>query len=181
MPSADKLPFELQARESVLLFTRRHPVYIIAKLLRYTLATLIVLAGLLWLAAATSGLGSTFGKIALVLCLAWLVFWLVKAYFAWYRWVNDIWVVTTQRIVDSTKAHWFDHKMASADLVDVEDIRVHREGLLQTMFKFGDVQCQTAGAQMNFVLAGIPKPTAVLALVDSQRDHARREIGRPIS
>ena len=68
--------------------------------------------------------------------------------------------------------------MASADLVDVEDMSVFREGLLPTIFNFGDVRCQTAGQVANFVLAGIPKPAEVLGLVDAARDTARRDLRR---
>ena len=52
-----------------------------------------------------------------------------------------------------------------------------REGLLQTAFNFGNVRCQTAGEVPNFILAGIPEPTKALAIIDSHRDAARREIG----
>lgn len=166
----------------MLLFTRRHPVYFVTALLRHGLFALLPIVAVIWLAAATSGLGSAFGRLALLACLAWLVWWLIKGYFAWYRWVNDIWVITNQRIVDSTKTNWFNHRMASADLVDVEDIAVHRSGLLQTAFKFGDVRCQTAGELPNFVLSGIPRPAQVLAVVDATRDAARREMmGRPLT
>lgn len=164
----------------MLLHTRRHPIYVITRLIAYVIAVLVPVVALLLVASATSGLGSTFGKIAMIVAVAWLAMIGIRAYFTWFRWVNDLWVVTNQRIVDSTKKNWFDHRMASADLVDVEDIAVHRLGLLPTMFKFGDVRCQTAGEQPNFVMAGIPNPGDVLAIVDSARDASRRELGRPL-
>lgn len=99
-----------------------------------------------------------------------------RGYFTWYRYENDIWVVTNQRLLDSLKSHWFHHRMASADLVDVEDIAVVREGFLQTIFKFGDLKCQTAGEQPNFVLAGIPDPVSVLGTIDRARDAARHAL-----
>ena len=66
--------------------------------------------------------------------------------------------------------------MASTDLVDVEDIAIQREGLLPTLFNFGNVQLQTAGVQANFVLSGIPKPSDVLGTIDGARDQARRDL-----
>jgi len=84
-------------------------------------------------------------------------------------------VVTNQRIIDSLRRHWFHHRIASADLVDVEDIAVHREGALATMFNFGDLRCQTAGTEPNFILAGIPDPTGLLATVDAARDASRQQ------
>jgi hypothetical protein len=172
------LPFDLQNGENVILFTRRHWIYLWSRLaLRFVYAA-IPIAAVTWLAGATSGLGSTVGRLVLILDAAWLLLWLVRGYFTWYRYRHDIWVVTNQRIVDSVKHHWFHHRMASADLVDIEDIAVVREGLLGTMFNFGDLRCQTAGEVPNFILAGIPAPSNVLGLVDAARDTARRELGR---
>jgi hypothetical protein len=104
----------------------------------------------------------------------------VRAYFIWYRYQNDIWVITNQRVVDSTRFHWFKRRLASADLVDVEDMNVVREGVLPTLFNFGDVRCQTAGEVPNFVVAGIPEPDKVLTAVDAARDVARRALSRPL-
>jgi hypothetical protein len=131
------------------------------------------------LVLATFGFDGLFGKGVALALLLWALYWGVRAYFHWYRYQNDIWAVTNQRLVDSIKRHWFHHQMASADLVDVEDIRVVREGVLHTMFNFGDVRCQTAGEVPNFILDGIPDPTRVLAVVDAARDAARRALRGP--
>jgi hypothetical protein len=171
-----KLPFELQPGESVVLYAHRHVVYLALQLAKVVAAGVVPIIVATWLVAATVGFGGSPGKVILLIELAWLLFWAVKAYFAWYRYENDIWVVTNQRIVDSLKTNWFNHRMASADLVDVEDIAAHRSGILQTAFDFGDLRCQTAGEQPNFVLAGIPHPSRVLGTIDSKRDAARREL-----
>ena len=63
--------------------------------------------------------------------------------------------------------------------MDIEDINVVKEELFGTAFNYGDVRCQTAGEVPNFVLAGIPNPTSVLAQVDAARDAARRQLSRP--
>jgi hypothetical protein len=125
------------------------------------------------LAGLGPGLGSGAGLVVLILDVLWAGYWAARIYFTIYRYNNDLWVITDQRIVDSLRRHWFHHRMASADLVDVEDIAVQREGLLPTMFNYGDLRCQTAGALPNFILAGIPKPAEVLGIVDAARDAAR--------
>ena len=105
--------------------------------------------------------------------MAWLAYWAVRLYFFKYRYDNDIWVVTNQRIIDSVKNHWFHLQMSTADLVDIEDMSVIRSGLLNTVFDFGDIECQTAGAVRKFALRGIPRPREVQAMVDRLRDQAR--------
>lgn len=173
-----KLPFELQQGETVTLRCRRHWVYFYSKMAATVVAGILpIVALLLIVRAIDDGLGGTAGKIALLISAVWALYWLIRGYFTWYRYQNDLWVVTNQRIVDSVKRHWFHHRMASADLVNVEDMAVHRDGILPTMFNFGDLRCQTAGQQANFILAGIPNPTKVLGVVDAARDAARRELG----
>jgi hypothetical protein len=178
MEQAHKLPFELQATEVVLLFCRRHWAFLASQMAKVVLFAVVPVVVLLTIVSLTAGLGGRPGQVAWIVSAVWLVAWAVKGYFAWYRYNHDIWVVTNQRVIDSIKRHWFHHGMASADLVDVEDIAVKREGLFATAFKFGDLHLQTAGERPNFVLSGIPQPGTVLALIDSQRDIARRELGR---
>jgi hypothetical protein len=174
-----KLPFTLQSDESILVFCRRHIVYLVTRLAGIGAAGLLPIVVVFWLAAKTFGLDGTGGKVMLALVLLWAIYWAIRGYFAWFRYQNDIWVVTNQRIVDSVRRHWFYHRMASADLIDIEDMNVVKEGLFATAFNYGDVRCQTAGEVPNFILAGIPSPTSVLAVVDAARDAARRELSRP--
>lgn len=171
-----KLPFELQAGEDVLLRLRRHPVHLWWNLAGVILAGVAPIIVALVAAGLTIGLGGTAGLVVIGLAVVWGVYWAIRAYFTWYRYDNDLWVVTNQRLIDSLKRHWFHHQMASADLIDVEDIAVVREGFLQTVFKFGDLKCQTAGEQPNFVLAGIPDPVGVLGTIDRARDAARHSL-----
>jgi len=171
-----KLPFTIQDDETVLLVARRHWLYFSLRMAWVVAAGILPPLAAVFLVRATYGFDGLAGKITVAVMVLWVLAWAVRAYFTWYRYQNDIWAVTDQRLVDSIKRHWFHHLMASADLVDVEDIRIVRSGLLQTMFNFGDVRCQTAGEVPNFVLDGIPDPSGVMAVVDASRDAARRSL-----
>ncbi len=173
-----KLPFELQSGEQVLVFTRRHWISIVPRMVADVLALIVPIVMVMWLASATTGLGGNGGKVVAVLALAWAVLLVIRGYFDWYRYQNDIWVVTNQRVVDSVKRNWFNHTMSSADLIDIQDISIERNGLLATMFKFGDVRCQTAGELPHFIFAGIANPGKMLELVDATRDAARKDMMR---
>jgi len=177
-----KLPFELQGGEYVIMRARRHPVFVWSRLVGFALLALVPAIVLLAVVGATAGLGGTAGWITIAVAVIWIAFWAVRAYFTWYRYENDIWVVTNQRLIDSNKNHWFHHAMSSADLINVEDLSIEKSGVLATMFNFGNVRCQTSGTQPNFVLSGVPNPSKLLSMIDASRDAARRELGgRPIS
>jgi len=172
-----KVPFQLQPTETVTMVLRRHWMHLYPRL---ALLVLIAVVPPIAIWAAVEAVADATGTARLVLALvglAWACGWLVRAYLLWYRYENDVWVVTDQRLVDSLKRHWFHHRMASVDLVDIEDVAVVREGFLRTMFDFGDVQVQTAAQQPNFILSAIPRPSSVLTAIDAARDAARHAAG----
>jgi len=173
-----KLPFTLQTDEHLEFVARRHWVYLAVKIGRDIILGLVPAAIFAGIVSATAGWDGTAGKVFVAILVLWLVFWAIKAYFTWYKYQNDVWIVTNQRLVDSLKTNWFNHRMSSADLVNVEDMSIDRSGLFATVFKYGSLICQTAGSRENFVLAGIPNPGDVLSMVDRLRDEARRDLIR---
>jgi hypothetical protein len=101
----------------------------------------------------------------------------VRLILNWYRYANDIWVVTNQRVVDSFKPHPFSHRLATADLVNIQDITVEKIGFIPTVCGFGDVVCETAGSQQQFRIIGIPHPAEIQLLIDKERDRERTRLG----
>jgi uncharacterized membrane protein YdbT with pleckstrin-like domain len=167
------LPVALQPNETVLFEVRRHPVYTIAKLLGVGLAAAVPGALLLWLISATAGLSGTAGMVTVIAVVIWVLVWAIVGFLVWYKHRHDVWIVTNQRLLDLYKRNFFDQRVSSADLVNVQDIAVHKNGVLATVFNFGDVRCQTAGADGSFVLSDIPDPARVLTDLDAARDAAR--------
>jgi membrane protein YdbS with pleckstrin-like domain len=169
----DKLPVELQPEERVVLRARRTPIYFYVKLAGIALAIVVPIAALLWIVSATAGLSGVALTVTAIVCAVWALFWLVRAYFVWYQHRHDEWIVTDQRLIDSYKRNWFDQQVASADLVNVQDLSVSKSGPLQSLFNFGDVICQTAGTNSRFVLSDVPRPADVMRVIDGTRDTAR--------
>ncbi len=174
-----RVPIDLQNGEHVVLFARRHWLYLALQLVKYIGIALIPVVVVSVVVGILQGFEGTAGLVILLIELVWVLFWATKAYFAWFAYEHDIWVVTNQRVVDSNKPNWFSSRLASADLVDVQDMSVSKNGLFQTMFNFGHVRCQTAGTMENFVISGVPNPQRVLQVVDTARDAARRASSAP--
>lgn len=87
-------------------------------------------------------------------------------------------------MIDSMKENWFNHRFASAALVNIQDMPVDQHGLLATAFHYCDLVCETAVSRQNFVLSGIPQPGERLNLIDSARDkacHRPAFVGRAVS
>jgi hypothetical protein len=172
-PPTSGLPLALQDGEQVMASVRRHWLYLWPRLVFMTLVALVPPAAIAFLmseAGAYEGVGAQAFWVAAGL---YLVFWAVRIFLTWYSYNHDVWIVTNQRLIDSHKKHPFSLKLSSADLVNVQDMTVERDGILRTIFDFGDIVCQTAAEGTDFRLAGIPNPRSVQGLVDRERDRER--------
>jgi hypothetical protein len=167
------LHFPLQENEQVLQICRKHWIYLWPRAVLYALLAVAPVIALAIIFDKTIGLGGAAGKVFWIAVAVYLLYWALRIFFNWYRYNNDIWVVTNQRIVDSTKTTPFNMKMSTADLVSVLDMTVERNGILRTMFNYGDIVCQTAAEIQEFRMAGIPRPQEVQLLVDKERDRER--------
>lgn len=169
-----RLPVELQPGESVVLLVHRHWFFLVVPLLVALLAMLLPPAVLLVAVMRTDG-PKALDVVLAVASLVWAAALGVRAYFIWYAWTHDVWVITNQRLVDGQKPDWFHEKVSTADLLQVQDVGLDRTGLLATLLRFGDLRVQTAAEIEQFILRKIPRPQDVLAVLDRTRDAARRE------
>jgi hypothetical protein len=120
----------LQDGEQVLKLCRRHWIYLWPSIAIYFLVAVIpplVLGVLLDQAGGYHGVGE---KIFWVVAWFYLGYWLVRIFLAWYRYRHDIWAITNQRLIDSYKRHPFSLRVSTADLVNVQDMTILRDGLL---------------------------------------------------
>ena len=163
------LPVQIQSDEQVIAVLRRHPVYIILQIVGILILAMLLVSAFIWMQSLVDAISS----IMDILIILTAIIALGAVGLLYYRYRHDLWLVTDQRLVDSTKTSPLSHEVASADLLNVQDIVVSRRGVFPTLFNFGDVSCQTAGSALVFTLKGVPNPNGVLELIDEARDRAR--------
>ncbi len=167
------LPVNLQQDEVVVAVRKRHPVYVI---LKGILA--LVIAGLaIWLFSWLSGASPWTTSIWGWLMGATVVIVALYLGLLFYRYQNDLWIVTNQRLIDSLRTTPVNQSISSTDLINVQDIRIERRGILATIFNFGDVVCQTASTEGEFSFRGVGDPKGLMEKLDRLRDEARRSGG----
>jgi membrane protein YdbS with pleckstrin-like domain len=165
------LPVPIQPGERVLLHRRRHWIYLWPNAALNLVLGIVAIALLVWFFDLV-GLEGSIATIVIAIVAAVVLFRLV---FAWYRYHHDYWVVTNQRVIDVKRNHPLNLSVVTADLVNVQDMTIRRNGLLRTMLDYGDVVCQTAGSG-DFMIGGVADPRAVQALVDRERDRERLRV-----
>ncbi|MEI6477587.1 MAG: PH domain-containing protein [bacterium] len=77
----------------------------------------------------------------------------------------DILIVTDRRLVEISQEMLFFRRISELDLENVEDVSSEEVGLFQTVFNYGQVEVQTAGAKDNFMIENIYLPREVAAIV----------------
>lgn len=174
---AEKYPVSLQKDEKVIKVMRRHPARLVLDIVLTFIIEVLVLVALFWLRDTVSVLGLLWNVLIGIALIGGLIFIGIE----FYRYRNDVWLLTNQRIVDSTRTSPFNQTVSSADLVNVQDMNFHKRGVLATLFNFGDVICQTASQTQHFAFRGVARPEDVLHLVDTHRDLARHRMYNPES
>jgi hypothetical protein len=173
-----RLPFPLQESEKVLLMCRRHWLYLYPRLALQVLAAVLPVLALFLVLRWADALDGLAQKAAVVVAVVWLAFWAAKVFFLKYRYDNDLWTITDQRIIDSFRSSPFSLKITTADLVDIVDTSLSRSGILPTLFNYGDIRCETAGERQDISLPAVPRPQEVHALIDRERDRERNKTYR---
>ncbi len=164
------LPVQLQSDEEVIQIIRRHPASLWGRLALIVLV--LVVALFIWGNFGGSGAFSSLLDIALVLVV---IGGLLMGFMVWYRYHNDLWVITSQRLIDVTRSTPFSQQITTASLRNVQDINIRVKGVFNTMLNFGDVICQTASAAGNtFALIGVANPQQMLDAIDDARAKAKR-------
>ena len=167
-----RLPFPLQEGERVIQVCRRHWWHLWPKTVIWVLFALAPVVAAAWLLSALDILDDL-GIFFWLVVLVWLLYWAIRLLLNWYRYHNDIWVITDQRIIDSFKPTPFQLRVGTADLVNIQDMSIEKSGIIPTVLNFGDVVCQTAGTGQQFRIGGVPHPEQVQLLVDKERDRER--------
>ncbi len=148
-----------EAGEKVILLLRRHPFYIILKLLLF--AAFIFIPIFLGLIFSPFLVANGLFALALFLISIWcLILWQVFFY-SLTMYSLDVWIITDRRIIDSTQNGFFNRTISELHITRIQDISVHIDGPVQTFFRFGDLQIQTAGTEEKFKFIQIPNPEEV--------------------
>jgi len=167
------VPFPLQQNEHVLQVVRRHWWFLWPYTVWLVVVTFVPVAVVAWVFDAI-GVLDDLNWFVWIPALLWIGYWGIRALFNWYRYQNDIWVITNQRLIDVFRSNPFNKRIATADLVNIQDMRVERRGITATVLGYSDLICSTAGTEGGiFIIGGVPQAEELQLLIDRERDRER--------
>lgn len=155
--------FELEPGERVVLAARKHWFLFAIELLPYAALALMpfLIPAFLQisptLAPYAAGVSFTtpIGRVAVGVWL--LVVW-TGAWGSFTRYFLNLWVLTDRRIVDIKQRGYFNREVSSLLLSRVQDVTTDVVGFLPSMLGIGTIKVQSAGADEEFRMPGIPNP-----------------------
>lgn len=95
------------------------------------------------------------------LVCAWIGWYIVLSsyiFMQFLKWYFNVYIITSDRIVDLDFLGLLNHKISEASLVNIEDVSSGHFGLWQNLFDFGTVKIQTAAETSEFRFDNVPKP-----------------------
>ncbi len=148
----------LRENEIVSIVIRRHWWILI----RPTIAFFVLLI----IPAVVAAIGTTYaprlldffaepiGEFATVLYLLVL---LLFAFLLWADYYLDVWIVTSQRIIDIEQKSLFHRVISEIPMKRIQDVTIEINGVIETLLKFGDLRVQTA-SEGSFTIKNAPRP-----------------------
>ena len=155
--------FELEPGEHVVREARKHWFLFLGELLPYAILAAIpfALPKLIVLAPSLASYAALFAyhtPLTRAVLGIWLLIAWTSAWGVFTRYFLNLWVLTNQRIVDIKQRGYFNREVSSLFLSRVQDVTTNVRGALPSLLGIGDIQVQTAGEDVEFVMHGIPRP-----------------------
>lgn len=92
-----------------------------------------------------------------------------------YIWKHDSLIITNQRIFDITQKGIFDRHVAEINLSDIKSVSYTKNGLIQTLFNFGDLRIDIQNEESNLSIIGIKDPADIQQLINDRKEKYTKE------
>jgi len=147
--------------EWVVFAAKRHWAYLLRQILPPLLLLLVFTPLLYILLTSTAPMRAIFAFFITVFLIS-LVLLITYQYF---NWKDDLFVMTTQRIVHIERVWPFRQEFEESSLENIQDIYELRPSLASQVLSFGDLILLTAGETVEIDLLGVPNPNRLRELI----------------
>ncbi len=163
----------LRHEEGNLIIYRKHPFVLLWTLRGPIVATILLLV-----------LNYLLNRYAIGQTIAWLWFLEGPAFllmFLWsiwqfLDWDNDLYQLSDRYVVDIDRVPFgFGESRKQADLGNVQNVSATRPSFLATLFNYGMVKVETAGATSNIVFENVYNPNRIQSEIFARRDAFQRQ------
>jgi len=157
-----RLPGKLPGEEIIKIV--RKDVYVLLGKLILTafLAGLPALVGFLMLNIYPNLLDGEISYPLIVLAVSgYSLFILLFLFFSFIDYYLDVWLITSERIIDIKQEGFFSRIVSELKLEQIQDVTSELKGFMRFIFHFGDVYVQTAAELPRCSFIQVPNPEEV--------------------
>lgn len=184
------IEFNLHRGERVILVIRKHPLILVGALIPFAildyvpyllphLARFLELAGEGGAIPWVELLSFSNPWVAFFVGVYWLFVWM-GAFGVLTNHFLDQWIITTERVVDIDQKDFWRREVSSVLLTHVQDVETEISGLFHTLFGFGTVSVESAGAEKDRTkMHGLARPKYIRDLILKEALRARKESLHP--
>lgn len=147
---------QLHPEEKILLVIHKH-WFIMARTLAFFFV-MILLPSVVLTALPLLGDAVDLKKVGPVVDFSLALYIMVLLLFLFLIWMDyhlDMWVITTERIIDVEQQGLFRREISEIPLRHVQDVTLEIKGVVETFLKFGTIRIQTAG-EREFAMSYAP-------------------------
>ncbi len=105
---------------------------------------------------------------------AWWLFLWIAAFNTFTLYFLNVWILTTERIIEVRQPRYFSRRVSSFFLSRVQDVTSDVEGFLGTLLDFGFIHVETAGEDAAFEMHGIRHPRGLRDMILREIDEVHR-------
>ena len=109
---------------------------------------------------------SEISRFIIVFLLFYYLFIFNYAFLNFLTWFYNVFIVTTERIIEINYSDVVVHDMAETKLSHIEDVRYAQSGFVPSFLDSGNIYIQTAGTEENFEVRGVPKPREITNIIE---------------
>lgn len=155
-----------QADETIYLVVREHWVYLTLKILVWVFfAAALILFNRLGHNYLPNLYEGSFGPITLLFTQVYTLFLTLALFVIFVIYYLNIQIITNLRIVDIDQIGLFSHTVSELHIDKIEDVTSQTNGVLGTIFDYGDVYVQTAGTVDRFEFCNVPNPAGIEKII----------------
>jgi len=149
--------------EKAILVLRRHWLIFFKQILFFVFASAVpVIFYVFFSALFNNPLENEIIKAMAILLTSiyYLTIWLLF-FTSFVDYYLDIWIVSNRRIINIEQRALFSRVISEQKLDKIQDITSEVHGIIPTVFDYGDVHVQTAGAQQRFIFKQVRHPNQI--------------------
>jgi len=167
----DKVKFENADREErIVLLLRRHPItnlgWIVSAFFMLLLPLLADLLGFLVFLPT---------NYFVVAHLAWYLITTAFVFEKFLGWFFSVYVITDERVFDVDFVNLIYKEIAETNIDQIQDVTTKTRGGIRTLFNYGNIIIQTAGAIPQIDFEAVPDPDGVSKILRELRVEEEKE------